>query len=207
MHILEGIGFDSNQYLIEGDKRLLIDTGSGLHLKNTIDFIETHVKTIDTIILTHRHIDHTGGAKSLAKRYDCRVYSSKDDSIPLIEGKQDSILQLGLEIPKLDVKTFEYGERLDEYGLEIMHSPGHTVGSVVLYNENELSIFSGDTIFAFGGVGRWDLDTGNLTQLLESIKKLAELEIRNLYPGHGPWINENGNEHVIMALTALEEMV
>lgn len=206
VHILEGTGFDSNQYLIEGDKALLVDTGSGLYLKDTMRFIESHVKKLDTIILTHRHIDHVGGAKFISEKFGCEIFASTDDSMPLIMGKQESGISLGLEMPKLRVKTLEYGELLKDFELEIMHSPGHTIGGITLYNKAEKSLFSGDTIFAYGGVGRWDLETGSRAQLLDSIKKIANLNIENLYPGHGSSIEGNAHEHVLMALNTLEVM-
>lgn len=206
VHVLEGIGFDSNQYLIEGDKALLIDTGSGLYLKDTMRFIESLVKRLDTIILTHRHIDHVGGAKIISEKFGCEIFASTDDSMSLIMGKQEPGIPLGLEMPKLRVKTLEYGELLEDFELEVMHSPGHTIGGIALYNKAEKSLFSGDTVFAYGGVGRWDLETGSRAQLLDSIKRIASLNIENLYPGHGPSIKGNAYEHVLMALNTMEVM-
>jgi glyoxylase-like metal-dependent hydrolase (beta-lactamase superfamily II) len=110
---------------------------------------------------------------------------------------------MGIEIPKLKVATFEYGERFGDSGLELIHSPGHTIGSIVLYDRATKSLFSGDTVFANGGVGRWDLETGNLGQLRESITKIEELGLENLYPGHGPAIEGGASEHVRMSLDSL----
>ena len=60
------------------------------------------------------------------------------------------------------------------------------------------------TFFAFGGVGRWDMNTGSLEQLRQSIKMLNDLELKDLYPGHGPAAYGNASEHAVMARESLE---
>ena len=83
-----------------------------------------------------------------------------------------------------------------------MHTPGHTIGSMCLIGKN--CLFSGDTVFADGGVGRWDLDTGNYEQLLDSLEKLADIMVDDLYPGHGPSARGNAPDHLAMSLRALK---
>jgi hydroxyacylglutathione hydrolase len=205
-HVLAGIGFDSNQYFIEGKKPILIDTGSGLYTSNTIRFIEAHGAALDKIILTHRHIDHIGGAKAIAEKFGCDIFISKDDSQAVREGRQEPFIQIEIVMPKLDVKVLEYGEVLKDHGLEVIHSPGHTIGSIVLYNKAENLLFSGDTVFAYGGVGRWDVETGNMDQLLASIERISKLRIERLYPGHGPVIRTGAYKHILTSLNALKTM-
>ena len=65
------------------------------------------------------------------------------------------------------------------------------------------ALFSGDTVFTDGGVGRWDLDTGDYDTLLVSIEKLADLKIDDMYPGHGPSAIGNAPEHLVKGLKAM----
>jgi len=78
-------------------------------------------------------------------------------------------------------ETFTTGD----HDLEVIHTPGHTAGGICLYDREHRILLSGDTVFA-GGVGRWDLATGNLQELIASVRSLLALEPADLYPGHGP---------------------
>ncbi|MCK4247341.1 MAG: MBL fold metallo-hydrolase, partial [Methanomicrobia archaeon] len=70
------------------------------------------------------------------------------------------------------------------YRLEVLHTPGHTDGSICLYDEAKKIMFSGDTFF-IDGIGRTDLPSGNEEALKESLERLASLDIEKVYPGHG----------------------
>ena len=85
--------------------------------------------------------------------------------------------------------------------LTVIHTPGHTVGSICLLGQGNL--FSGDTVFADGGVGRWDLETGDYNQLLASVEKLAGMNFENLFPGHGLSVEGNAKVHLDLSLRHL----
>jgi glyoxylase-like metal-dependent hydrolase (beta-lactamase superfamily II) len=85
-----------------------------------------------------------------------------------------------------------------------MLTPGHSAGSISLYERETGSLFPGDVFFCNGGVGRWDLPSGNYEELKESIHRLAELEIINLYPGHDVYSEGDGNAHAEMAIRSME---
>jgi glyoxylase-like metal-dependent hydrolase (beta-lactamase superfamily II) len=72
------------------------------------------------------------------------------------------------------------------FGLKIIHVPGHTPGSIALFEEKGKLLFSGDTLFAGGGVGRADLPLGNEKELKRSLEKLGGIKRKKLCPGHGP---------------------
>jgi len=77
------------------------------------------------------------------------------------------------------------GEILDEMGIKVIHTPGHTVGSCCFYSETDSIIFTGDTMFK-GGMGRTDFDGGDYNRLLESLNNLLTLpKETKVYPGHG----------------------
>jgi glyoxylase-like metal-dependent hydrolase (beta-lactamase superfamily II) len=88
--------------------------------------------------------------------------------------------------------------------LKVIHTPGHTSGSISFYEPSTKSLFSGDAVFADGGVGRWDLATGDYNTLLISISELFKLGALHLYPGHGPYVKDNAQEHIKMAMRNLQ---
>jgi len=90
-------------------------------------------------------------------------------------------------MPKMPVdKRFNNGDKITigDNKYIIIHTPGHTPGSICLYDEKRKDLFSGDTVFPFGSFGRYDFPEGDGMQLKQSIQKLVKLDIENLYPGH-----------------------
>lgn len=132
-------------------------------------------KTIESVLLTHGHFDHVGAVRDLVAATDCAVYLCQEDlSMP----------------PQMTAGTLYYtdlyaeGDRVQVAGvtLKVLHTPGHTPGSVCLLCEDV--IFSGDTLFA-GSCGRTDFPGGSTSQILSSLRRLAGLpgDYRVL-PGH-----------------------
>jgi len=133
--------------------------------------------TLEAILLTHGHFDHVGAVKELAAETSCDVYIHPEDlSMP-------PMMTAG---PLYYTKTYTEGTILKLAGLEIavLHTPGHTSGSVCLLVEN--TILSGDTLFR-GSCGRTDLPGGNWATIVASLHRLAALEGNFwVFPGHGP---------------------
>ena len=133
-------------------------------------------KEIAAIFLTHGHFDHVGGVKLLAAETDCPVYLNEHDlSMP-------SQMTAG---PLYYTNTYGEGDFVEMAGLafKVLHTPGHTPGSVCLLCENAL--FSGDTLF-WGSCGRTDLPGGDWATIRASLKRLADLPgDYDGYPGHG----------------------
>ena len=133
-------------------------------------------KTVDAILLTHGHFDHVGGVKDIAAETGCRVYLCPED----------------LTMPPMFTAgklyythTYGEGDTLSLAGLTIhvIHTPGHTPGSVCLLIDDTL--FSGDTLFA-GSCGRTDLPGGNWATIRKSLARLASFESNYwVRPGHG----------------------
>ena len=130
----------------------------------------------EAILLTHGHFDHVGAVREIAADTGCKVYLCAEDlSLPpqLTAGKL------------YYTDTYGEGTKLHLAGLEmtVLHTPGHTPGSVCLRTEGAL--FSGDTLFA-GSCGRTDLPGGRWEQMTASLKRLAAIP-ENLWvlPGHG----------------------
>lgn len=190
------LGYDANAYLV--DNAILVDAGTdGRYM---VSELEKHIspEELETIILTHCHYDHSGGAGYVAKATGARIAIHKDDA-PLLKNARASAAELfGKSAPELKPDILlSGGEFFGE--LEVIHTPGHTPGSICLYSEISKTLFSGDTVFPGGSFGRTDLYGGNEEQIIESIKKLTLLDVSIMYPGHGDVVT-NANEQIKLSL-------
>jgi hydroxyacylglutathione hydrolase len=142
--------------------------------------------TLKLIVSTHRHWDHIGDNAAAAERTGADIAVHVLDRHGL---EQPSSLWAPFEIPP-SVPALELAEgsriRFGGIVLEVLHTPGHTEGSVCLLSGREGLLLSGDTLFA-GGWGRVDLPGGSTEQMIESLARLGRLDddLRVL-PGHGP---------------------
>ena len=193
------IGVDSNMYLLTGESNILIDTGTGVtggHLVDAIESILGPEEKLDTILLTHCHFDHIGGAPYVVSTFDSKVYAGYADAVAIRNGDTNYTLahHFGLEIPPIPVEDLHEGDTIDngEHRLRVIETPGHTMGGVCFYDEISSSLFSGDTVFA-DGVGRTDFNGGSLESLRKSIRKLSIMRIEGLYPGHGSPVSDGSS--------------
>ena len=200
--------FDSNIYLLTGDKTLLIDTGTGFQVKETIASLRKLLdgRELDIVILTHRHYDHVGGLAAIIEEFRPEVYAGAADAVPLREGDSESTMgtAFGGSIPKMDVDDLMDGDVIDigAHRLRVIDTPGHTSGSISLIDMVTGSLFTGDVIFV-DGVGRSDLPTSSRMQLVESLRKLMNLDIDGFYPGHGPCVRKGGKEYIERGLNVI----
>ncbi len=139
------------------------------------------------VIATHGHLDHLGDIKTVQERFNIPFWIHSDDA-PLVAALPAQATAFGLHlsgIPVID-RHLEHDQFLPLGDMEwrIIHTPGHSPGSICL--QSDLTLLSGDTLFA-GSVGRCDLPGGDWTRLQESIRtRLLTLdESTVVYPGHG----------------------
>ena len=198
--------FDSNMYLIVGSElTALIDTGTGFMVDATVKSLKELLggRKLDMIILTHRHYDHVGGLRGIIKEFSPKLYAGPDDAKPLREGDSDSTLgtKFGGSIDPMDVTDFCEGDKIDLGGhvLTAIYTPGHTIGSICVLDEVTGSLFSGDTVFV-DGVGNTTHPTGSEKMLIDSLRKLSNVQFSGLYPGHGPIVTSDGQEFVAKGL-------
>lgn len=168
---------------------LIIDTG--LDAVELIDFLQRHKLNPVAAVLTHGHADHITGLVELRGRFPhTKVYIHKLDA-GMLTGEKDNLSSIaGVSFsPEHADFTIEEGDVIEQANIKlaVLHTPGHTPGSICLYSKDEGIIFTGDTLFA-DSVGRTDFPGGNGTQLIKSIKqKLCTLPDETIvYPGHGP---------------------
>ncbi|MEE9236507.1 MAG: MBL fold metallo-hydrolase [Thermoplasmata archaeon] len=209
VHRIVDPAFDANLYLVKSEDTLLIDSGTGIRSAHILQELREMLGSapIDRFILTHRHVDHAGGAKAISEAFGIIPWVSVDEAPSLLDGEGGSTgaTLFGIRLEPVKVKVIDYGETIDlgDVKLRTLHTPGHTVGSICLLGEDG-SLFAGDTLFAYGGIGRWDLETGSLSDLLSSLKLLESLGAEDLYPGHGPAISGEAGEHLSMAIEMAE---
>lgn len=141
------------------------------------------------VLLTHGHFDHLSAADAVGKRYGIKVYAGNEERLVMNSSSYNLSLPFTGEGMTFEAdEYFKPGEELDFAGFRIgtIPVPGHTIGSVCYYFEEQKVLFSGDTLFA-GSVGRSDFPTGNAGQLIRAIKSglMSLPDDVKVYPGHG----------------------
>ncbi len=204
------MGPDSNIFLVSGDDPFVVDTGTGSNHVKIMAKLRSLLKgkQPDRIILTHRHYDHVGGASKLSRELKAEVFIHELDAT-VVESADLRGTAAHFYTSKMEpVKTthLKGGEIFEtgDHRFEVIHTPGHTAGGISLFDRNSGDLISGDTVFV-GGVGRWDLESGNHKALVASVKNLISLNPKALYPGHGENASTGAALVVKDALTYLGE--
>jgi len=186
IHVLGGADQDSNIYLIDGE--VLIDAGTGLYFSEIKKEIEgiSNPDDIRLLVNTHHHFDHTGGDKKFRDWLKCEIAIHNADKNQLESG--NTLAELFGAMPRIVTtdKILRQGLfiKTKNFNFEVLHTPGHTPGSICLFDNAKKILISGDTLFA-DSIGRTDMPDGSSDEMLESLKKLDTYQINTLLPGHG----------------------
>lgn len=179
---------EENMYIAinESNECYIIDPGD-IYMTKVIDYIKENNLILKAILLTHGHFDHILGLEKVLKYKEVPIYISKIDKDYLYNPELSLANMIGNNFSldrKYEVITFEDND--DLYEFKVISTPGHTTGSVCFYNESEKILISGDTILK-SSYGRVDFPTGNMQDMVNSLRKLIELpDDVKIYPGHGP---------------------
>jgi hydroxyacylglutathione hydrolase len=190
----------SNIYVLD-EGRVVIDTGN---ISELAWYIDKHfpVGKIEKIIITHPHFDHTTGLSILLTVANPRIYMHPDSigytymgglsfsRLTKEAGREDQVVAVS------DGDLIEAGPRT----LEVIHTPGHMVGGICLYDRESQSLFSQDVVFPSTYETNYlsapDDRLGDMQDLIDSLNKLLGYPVKNLFPGHFLPTLGDGGEHV-----------
>ncbi len=181
-----GRGWESNSYLVSSDGHAaLID--AGVATKTLLETLEKENVKLEYILLTHGHFDHTITADEIRKSTDAKLMIHEKDTemladpeksaLALFFGRYDTVAPCDIALRDGDSIL------LGSQELKVIHTPGHSKGSVCYIGDG--CIFTGDTLFD-GGFGRFDLHGGSFEELKNSLRSLKSLNPNlDMYSGHG----------------------
>ncbi|MBZ4688027.1 MAG: hydroxyacylglutathione hydrolase [Clostridia bacterium] len=190
LHKVQVGSLATNCYIIackDTKEAVVIDPGD--EAEKILSVITKENLKVKYIINTHGHWDHIGADRPLKEHTNADLLIHEEDAEALQEGSKNLSMYMGesAQAPKADKLLREgdiikFGNKME---LKVLHTPGHTPGSICLVGQEIL--FSGDTVFA-GSIGRTDLPGGSYNTIMESIQqKIMPLEDTfTVYPGHGP---------------------
>lgn len=167
---------------------IVIDPGDDI--ADILALITKHNLRVKQIVITHAHIDHVGGAMKLRAATGAPILLNQNDSA-LLKMIDIQASWLGMESPGKVEIDHSVGEsdkvQAGSLVAEVLHTPGHTEGSICLYFPLEKKLIAGDTLFA-GSIGRTDLPGGSFDKIIRSLheKVLMLPDETIVVPGHGP---------------------
>ena len=167
---------------------LVIDPGDDI--EDVLALVQKHNLKVKQIVITHAHIDHVGGAMKLRALTGAPILLNENDQA-LLKMLDVQAGWIGMEDPgKVEIDhSPAHDEKISTGSLtgNVLHTPGHTEGSICLYFAPEKKLIAGDTLFA-GSIGRTDLPGGSFKKILTSLyeRVLALPDDTVVVPGHGP---------------------
>ncbi len=194
-----------NTYFIDGEKRILVDPGHYHlfdHVRDELTGLSLSPEDIELVIITHAHPDHMEGVK---------IFQEIDTQIAVSSAEMEFIKTvaphygeaLGISGFEPDILLQEGDLKIGNLNFEVIHTPGHSPGSVCLYWPDKKTLFTGDVVFD-QGIGRTDLPGGDGEKLKESILKISSLDVDYVLTGHGDIVT--GREAVKKNFKAIEDL-
>jgi len=188
---LRGKSRGSHSYVIRGTRgNMLIDSGLDSNyssLKESLHYIGIQVRDIYIVVNTHEHFDHIGAnryfqenALIAAHRFAATKMAFDDRYVTMYKSGDANDLSMHVHL------WLESRSRIDlgNFAFDIIHTPGHTSGSICVYEPEKQFMFTGDTLFS-GGILPVIAESGSIGDYINSLKLLQTRHIKEIYPGHG----------------------
>ena len=206
-----GLAEETNCYIVQDKETLetiVIDPGS--EADRIIEMLDILQAKLKYIFLTHCHCDHIGAVEKVKQAKGGKILIHRFDAEGLYNPNISLVIQAGINVPELEADSrVDDGDTIHvgNIPLDIIHTPGHSIGSSSLYCKQENMLFSGDTIFK-GTWGRTDLPTSNFESIISSItsKILTLPEETIIYPGHGRTTRVSDEKNIYLELKAGQDI-
>jgi hydroxyacylglutathione hydrolase len=217
---------DCNVYAIDcGSEFVLVDSGCGIETNRLIANLKTDGIPLDSVamlVLTHGHLDHSGGARRLRDRLHLKVAASvptacaleagDEEAISLGAAKRAGIYPAGVSFEACPVdQTLRDGDhlRFGECTVEILEAPGHArdMINLLVSHGSRRDLFCGDTVFHGGRILLQDVADCDIPAYSQTIRRLAALEFDGFYPGHLIWSEQRGRRHLDKAHEYLDRLL
>ncbi|MEM7343369.1 MAG: MBL fold metallo-hydrolase [Chloroflexota bacterium] len=189
-----------NVTLLQGKKPLLVDSGYGSDIEATVDWLQqmgTPPNDLDWLINIHYHADHVGGNHHLQTHYGVQIAAHRWEGLMLNQGNREacSADYLDQDVAPYQVNWLLEGNEIlafDERRIEVIHTPGHSLGHISLYLPDEQILLCGDVLQAkdVAWLNPFREGAGALQQTIVTLNQLAKLDIKLAIPGHGPLIED-----------------
>ncbi len=170
----------SNSYIIKDDTNIIIDPGCYKSFTNLFGLMRNdkiELSDIDVVLNTHLHKDHCESNTIFLKKGALLAFHELE--------KDSACYNFTPDLPISNLKFYNTGK----FNLELIHTPGHTPGSISIYIDEFSTTITGDLIFESGVPGRTDLFGGNTKSILKSLEKIQSLDSDYILPGHGRILN------------------
>ncbi|MDO5634514.1 MAG: MBL fold metallo-hydrolase [Micrococcus sp.] len=187
---------NSNMLLLRGERPTAVDTGFAAHAEQTASLIHEHLPRVQRVVNTHWHSDHVGGnrllqtqgAEIVASAVDAEALDRRDPGCCVAEYLEQPVPAYTVDTSVSHADTVHLGDRQ----WQVHAVPGHAVGHIALYEPEQRLLMVGDTLTSYdvGWVNVMLDGMAGVEAALDSVTRLAELDVRVILPGHGPIITD-----------------